>query len=99
MTVEAPAAIAAIAAIGGSEAMVGAGSFTSVELAREAVMAGAQFLGTPHLDEVIVGSPLRQELIRSPIEPESWSAPSAELGASQLGARNLADEETSVANK
>ncbi len=55
ITVEGPTGIEAIAAVSGSELVVGAGTVTSVEQASAAVEAGAAFLISPHCDPTLIG--------------------------------------------
>lgn len=54
ITVEAVGAIDAIAAVGGGEMTVGAGTIVTIDQASRAVDAGAEFLVTPHLDVALL---------------------------------------------
>ncbi|HET9259319.1 MAG TPA: bifunctional 4-hydroxy-2-oxoglutarate aldolase/2-dehydro-3-deoxy-phosphogluconate aldolase, partial [Acidimicrobiia bacterium] len=54
ITVEGSSGVEAIAAVSGGDALVGAGTITSVSQAERAVDAGAAFLVSPHFDEEIL---------------------------------------------
>jgi 2-dehydro-3-deoxyphosphogluconate aldolase / (4S)-4-hydroxy-2-oxoglutarate aldolase len=54
ITIEAAGGIEAIAAVSGGEVTVGAGSVVSIDQARKAVDAGAEFLVMPHLDRELL---------------------------------------------
>lgn len=54
ITVEGSSGVEAIAAVSGGDALVGAGTITSVSQAERAVEAGAAFLVSPHFDEEIL---------------------------------------------
>lgn len=54
VTVEAESGFAAMSAVAGGDATIGAGTITTVAQAERAVDAGAEFLVTPHLDETLL---------------------------------------------
>lgn len=54
VTVEAESGFAAMSAVAGGDATIGAGTITTVAKAERAVDAGAEFLVTPHLDETLL---------------------------------------------
>jgi len=81
ITVEGDAGFDAIAAVAGSEMLVGAGTVVSLDQTRRAVAAGAGFLVTPHLDPEIVRWAMAEGV---PIVPGAFT-PTEVMRAWRLG--------------